>query len=124
MANNMTRDKTPLKRTNIVYHFKCTKGDCALLPTSGYIGYTTTTLSRRLTMHLQSGGPQHHTETEHGTRLNRQDITKNTTILAGAPDWRRLVALEAILIREKDPSINRQTNARGILQLYEGRRPT
>ena len=69
-------------------------------------------------------GPQHHTENEHGTRLTRQDITKNTTILAGAQDWRRLVALEAILIREKDPSINRQTNARGTLQLYEGRRPT
>ena len=124
ISNNMARDKSPLKQSNIVYHFKCNKGDCALLPTSGYIGYTTTTLSRRLTMHLQSGGPQQHTEAQHDTRLTRQEIVANTSILTRAPDWRRLVALEAILIREMDPLINRQTNARGTLQLYEGRRLT
>ena len=124
MKNNMASDNTPLKQTNVVYHFKCTKGDCALLPASGYIGYTTTTLSRRLTMHLQSGGPQQHTQTEHDTRLTRQEITANTSIIAKASDWRRLVAMEAIMIREKDPSINRQMNARGILQLYEGQRLT
>ena len=124
VKNNMANDRSPLKQSNLVYHFKCNKGDCALLPTSGYIGYTSTTLSRRLTMHLQSGGPQQHTQTEHETRLTRQDIVANTSILAKATDWRRLVALEAIMIREMDPAINRQINARGTLQLYEGRRLT
>ena len=124
IVKNRVNDQSPLKQSNVVYHFKCNKGDCALLPTSGYIGYTTTTLSRRLTMHLQGGGPQHHTLTEHDTRLTRQEIVDSTSILARSPDWRRLVALEAILIREKDPAINRQINARGTLQLYEGRRLT
>ncbi|KAF0313069.1 hypothetical protein FJT64_016313 [Amphibalanus amphitrite] len=124
MKNNMANDKSPLKQSNLVYHFKCNKGDCALLPSSGYIGLTTTTLSRRLTMHLQSGGPQQHTQTEHQTLLTRREIVDNTSILARASDWRRLAALEAIMIREKDPAINRQINARGTLQLYEGRRLT
>ena len=124
VKNNMAYDKSALKQSNVVYHFKCNKGDCALLPTSGYIGHTITTLSRRLTMHLQSGGPQQHTEEKHGARLTRQEIVTNTSILARSPNWRRLVALEAILIREKDPTINRQINARGTLQLHEGRRLT
>ena len=124
MRNSPACDKTTLKQSNIVYHFKCTIGDCALLPKSGYIGYTTTSLSRRLTMHLQSGGPQQHTQTEHDTRLTRQEIVSNTSIVAKASDRRRLVALEAIYIRERDPSINRQMNARGTLFLYDGNRLT
>ena len=124
MKNNSTCDKTSLKQSNIVYHFKRTKGDCALLPKSGYIGFTTTSLSRRLTLHLQSGGPQQHTETEHNTRLTRQEIVANTSIVGRARDRRRLVAHEAILIKERDPAINRQLNARGILQLYDGCRLT
>ena len=120
MKNNPACDKTPLKQTNIVYHFKCTKGDCALLPKSGYVGYTTTSLSRRLTLHLQNGGPQQHTQTEHNARLTRQEIVANMSIVARARDRRRLVALEATLIKEREPAINRQLNARGTLQLYDG----
>ena len=48
-----------LKRTNVVYEYKCNMGDCEHLPSS-YIGMTTTTLSSRLTMHLQKGGPADH----------------------------------------------------------------
>ena len=122
MQNNVNKDKTPLKQTNVVYRYKCQAGDCALLPNSGYIGCTTTTLSRRLSMHLQNGGPQVHSQNVHNTKLTRQDIVSNTTILARATDRRRLIALEAICIREEDPTINRQLNARGTLQLYEGPR--
>ena len=116
MKNITQKETSTLKQSNVVYHYNCIKGDCALLSTSGYIGYTTTTLSRRLTMHLQNGGPQQHTETQHNTRLTRQEIVKNTKILARATDLRRLVALEAILIREHDPTINRQTSSRGTIR--------
>ena len=122
MRNNMSFDPSPLKQTNVIYHYKCTIGNCAFLPNSGYVGYTTTTLSRRLTMHLQSGGPQQHTQQQHDSRLTRQQIVANTTIVAKASDWRHLVALEAITIRKRDPAINRQINARGTLHLYEGPR--
>ena len=46
-----------------------------------YIGQTNTTLSRRLTMHLASGGPkQHHKEVHHAT-LTRKELVDNTKII-------------------------------------------
>ena len=120
LRNNMTNENSPLKQTNVIYHFKCTTGDCALLPNSGYIGMTTTTLSRRLTMHLQNGGPLTHLDKHHGQRLTRQMLTANTTILARGTTVRHLTALEAVYIRDFDPLINKQVNARGTLSLYDG----
>ena len=120
LRNNPTNDNSPLKQTNLIYHYKCTTGDCALLPNSGYIGKTTTSLSRRLTMHLQSGGPLTHMDKHHHQRLTRQDLTSNTTILARGLSGRYLTALEAVFIRDMDPLINKQVNARGTLSLYDG----
>ena len=120
LRNNITNDNSPLKQTNVIYHYKCTTGDCALLPNSGYIGLTTTSLSRRLTMHLQSGGPLTHMEKHHHQKLTRQTLTANTTILARGTTGRQLSALEAVYIRDMDPLINKQVNARGILSLYDG----
>lgn len=121
MSNNPNRDRAPLKRTNVVYFYKCTKGDCALLPKSGYVGLTTTSLSRRITMHLQNGGPRTHTERTHpDSPLTRRDMVDNTKIIAATSDSRRLSVLEAILIRHLDPKINSQVNATGTLQLYDG----
>ena len=120
MKNNPTRDTDLLKQTNVIYSYKCTLGDCALRPNCNYIGLTTTSLSRRITMHLQSGGPKTHSDTHHGHRLTRQDMTKNTSILDECSDVRRLHMLEAVYIRDRDPLINRQVNARGTLALYEG----
>ena len=120
MSNNPNRDHTPLKQANVVYFYKCTKGDCALLPKSGYVGLTTTSLSRRITMHLQTGGPKTHTEKYHDSPLTRQDMTENTQILTKTSDRRRLPVLEAVFIRELDPQINLQVNSRGTLLLYDG----
>ena len=103
-----------------IYSYKCTLGDCALRPNCNYIGLTTTTLSRRITMHLQNGGPKTHSDTHHGQRLTRQDMVNNTTILDRCHDVRRLYILEAVYIRDRDPLINRQVNARGTLALFEG----
>ena len=36
MTNNITRDKTPLSQTNVVYQFKCKREVCALQPGSTY----------------------------------------------------------------------------------------
>lgn len=120
MSNNPNRDTSLLKQTNVVYFFKCKKADCELLPRSGYVGVTTTSMSRRITMHLQAGGPKTHTEKVHGTRLTRHDMTSSMQILAATSDKRRLQVLEAIYIRQLDPSINAQVNAQGTLLLYDG----
>ena len=70
-------------------------------------------------MHLQNGGPKAHTETNHEQRLTRKQIIENITILDRCQNRRRLQVLEAIYIRDHDPIINRQINARGTLTLYE-----
>ena len=76
---------------------------------------TTTTLSRRLTLHLQQGGPKEHLQTSHRQSLDRETIVNNTEIVAMERDTRRLAILEAIIIKELQPSINRQVEDFAIL---------
>ena len=78
MINNTSKDTVATKQTNVVYHYKCTLGNCALLPHSAYIGNATTSLTRRITMHLQQGGPLTHTQHHHSERLTRKLMTENT----------------------------------------------
>ena len=54
MQNNLSTKYDKLQQTNVVYKFsKVAEGSEPL--DAHYIGMTTTTLSRRLTMHLQEG---------------------------------------------------------------------
>ena len=55
MKNSPNTNK--LQRTNILYKYECNVGNCE---PQAYIGCTRTTLSRRITMHLQSGVPLKH----------------------------------------------------------------
>ena len=121
MTNNMSRDASDLKATNVVYEFQCPIGDCARRNNSSYISHTTTTFSRRMTMHLQNGAPERHVRFDHGTTLTRSMIVENTRIIARCPNRRRLATLEAVYIRDKDPAINRQMDMRGTLSLYDSR---
>ena len=117
MRNNMTRDDSKLKRTNVVYKFTCPHEDCRLR-TADYIGLTTTTLSRRLTMHLREGAPQQHMAKNHQTKISRNDLTTNTTILKSNSNRRRLPVLEALLIRRDKPALNKQLTSCITLELY------
>ena len=119
IKNNLSVNINPLKQTNVVYQFHCTHGDCARLHDT-YIGHTTTTLGRRLTMHLQDGGIKQHMAKNHNTKLTRDDLVANTKIIDRCTDKRKLHVLEAVHIRDCDPSINRQVNARGTLSVFEG----
>ena len=38
LRNNMVNENSLLKQTNVIYHYKCTTGDCALLPNNGFVG--------------------------------------------------------------------------------------
>ena len=105
--NNSTPKQPDLKQSNVVYEFKCPHGECALQQNS-YIGMTTTSLSRRLTMHLAGGGSKSHYETAHNTKLTRANIVANTTILRKENNIHKLQILEAIFILQKKPTINTQ----------------
>ena len=118
MKNNSTRSKSALKQTNVVYQFQCTAGDCATREVY-YIGHTTTSLSRRLTMHLQDGAPKKHYTEQHNTALTRDDLVTNTSILAHCQDRRRLITLETVYIRDRKPIINIQTKQNTSLSLYD-----
>ena len=120
VRNNILRDTAPLKQTNVVYKFTCTHGDCATR-SSHYIGHTATSLSRRLTMHLQNGGPKEHLKTCHDLSITRDILVSSTTILARCDDRRRLPVLEAVYIREMAPMINIQCKMLGTLTLFESR---
>ena len=120
LQNNLQRDSAPLKQANLVYQFTCTYGNCATR-TFHYIGYTTTSLSRRLTMHLQNGGPKEHFKTYHNLPITRDILVAGTKILARCDDRRRLPVLEAVFIREIAPEINIQCKQLGTLALYENK---
>ena len=106
IANNRTRKKDDiLQQTNLVYQFKCP------LPHSKveqYIGHTKTKLSRRLTMHLQSGSIRQHFETIHHRKLTREVLVANSNIVVKEYDPLRLKIKEALYIQKLCPSINKQ----------------
>ena len=106
MKNDTAPRPVGVRRSHVVYKFTCPEEDCT--PLASYVGMTTTTLSRRLTLHLQQGGPKEHLQTIHGRSLDRETIVNQTEIIAAEKDPRRLAILEAVIIKEMHPSINRQ----------------
>ena len=110
MRNNPSQTKR-LMRTNVVYQFDCPSEDCRPRQNC-YVGFTWTTLSRRLTMHKQSGAIKAHMQEEHDTALTRQQLVDNTTIIHSNRDPRRVEIMEAIHIRDLTPALNAQKNQR------------
>ena len=117
LKNNMGRDPE-LQRTNVIYRWICPNGDCKLQNREvDYIGRTTTTLSRRLTMHLHGHPPTEHTKEVHKKNITRTELVENTTIIASDRNVRRLTILEAVMIRERCPVLNGQRDYVGIFTL-------
>lgn len=117
MKNNITASKDTLKMTNVVYKFCCPIEDCRL-HSVGYIGATTTSLSRRLTMHLQEGTLKEHMTEQHGIPLTRKHLTQNTTVLKTCSNRTQLMITEALYIREHTPALNKQLHSQNILTLW------
>lgn len=119
MKNNLAKDNSMLKKTNIIYEFQCPEEVCKLHNNIKYVGMTSTSLSRRITMHLAEGGPKKHMQDCHKKILYRQTMVENTRILKYCQDRNKLQVLEAIIIRETKPTINVQsTGYQRILKLY------
>ena len=85
---------TQLNTTNVIYQFTCLNDDCMHRSTN-YIGSTTTTLSRRLTMHLANGAIKDHQLARHNSNLTMENIVRNTVIIRKHRDTIRLIINEA-----------------------------
>lgn len=107
MRNSCLPPTTKLQEVNVVYQHTCTVGDCSRL-NSRYIGFTTTTLSRRITAHLQDGAIKRHYRDSHGILLTRKHMDENTTIISKETNKRRLKMTEAVYINTDKPIINVQ----------------
>jgi hypothetical protein len=121
MKNNLNSGKEDLRSTSVVYQYTCHLGDCGLHP-AHYIGETVSTLSRRITSHLQVGAPKKHTIDEHDTTLTRSLMVDNTKIIYRASDSIRLKIAESLLIGQLHPVINYQdTGIARTLRLFSTR---
>ena len=121
MKNNLSPKLRDLARTNLIYDFTCKTGECIHLPKQQvrYTGFTTCTLSRRLSFHLQKGAIRSHYESCHGRNITRAEIVEMTTARYYERDVRRLEILEALIIRCEDPEINKQDTGKcRVLKLY------
>ncbi|MPD04425.1 hypothetical protein E2C01_100111 [Portunus trituberculatus] len=105
MKNTYLPPTHSMQEVNVVYQHSCTIGDCSHL-NSRYIGFTSTTLSKRITAHLQHGAIRRHYMNEHGLILKRHHMESNTTILAKGNDLIRLKMTEAVHIHSEKPTIN------------------
>ena len=97
-----------LQSTNVVYKFSCPKEDCTLLTNVSYISRTCTTLSRRITCHLQRGASKVHFNTYHGERVIREYFNSKVVVIGHFRDSIKLNITEAIHIDEQRPAINIQ----------------
>ena len=125
MKNNLAKDHSLLKKTNVVYQYTCPEEGCKL-PTVSYIGVTTTSVSRRLTMHARDGSILKHMAQAHNKTPTRQDLVDNTRILKQCNNHKKLHILEKVYISQHAPIINIQTDTVSTLQLQKepARRPT
>ena len=83
IRNNSSPSIGVLQKNNVIYQFKCPLGDCISDNNNIYVGLTSTTLSRTLTMHLSdtSSIAQHLKKHSCPTTELRKILTDNTTIL-------------------------------------------
>ena len=84
VSNNSSPSTELLDKTKVIYMFKCPMGDCVSYKNNTYFGLTTTTLSRRLTTHLNhSSSIVLHLKTHSVLKSKFQKIlVENTTIIA------------------------------------------
>ena len=117
MKNNLIC-KARLNNTNVIYKFNCPNEDC-MLRSVNYVGSTSTTLSRRLTMHLGNGAIKDHMLEKHNSNIGRELLVNHTEILRQHSDTFRMLIHEALHIKFHNPDLNRQdTGSTKILLLY------
>ena len=108
IKNNSSPLIGALQKNNAIYQFKCPSGDYISENNNIYVGLTSTTQSRRLTMLLSdtSSIAQHLKKHSCPTTELRKILTKNT-ILEHQNNKQKLEIIEALHIRNIRPKLNR-----------------
>ena len=97
-----------LQKTNVIYQFKCLLRECISKNNNIYIGLTSTTLSRRLTMHLfDTSSIAQHLKKHFCSTTELQKILTENTILEHQNNKQKLQIVEALHIRNIQPKLNR-----------------
>ena len=107
IRNNCLPEINNMQDTNLIYQYSCNVGDCSRL-NSRYIGSTITTLSKRITAHLQDGAIKRHHIDQHGTAPTRKQVEESTEVLQKEQDRKRIRMAEQVFIHMLRPSINIQ----------------
>ena len=108
IRNNSSPSIGVLQKTNVIYKFKCPLGDCISDNNNIYVGLTSTTLSRRLTVHLSdTSSIAQHLKKHSCPATQLQKILTDNTILEHQNNKQKLQILEALHIRNMQPILNR-----------------
>ena len=95
--------------SNVVYMYKCPKDGC----------HTTNKIRDRLQQHTYKGSIKDHA-LQHNKVLNLEHCINNTEIIAMNNNRQELIILEALLIKQKKPLINIQTdNFSTVLNIFK-----
>ena len=117
IKNNLSPPKPYFQNTDLVYAFKCPMSHPKV---TLYVGYTQTTLHRRLQSHTQQGSIKEHFHKNHNIKVTSDILRNNTQIIAKAQDKQRLTIKEALLISQHAPIINKQfDNFNNTLKLFK-----
>ena len=108
IKNNSPPSIGVLQKTNVIYQFKCPLGDCISENNNIYVGLTSTTQSRRLTIHFSDTSSIAQNLKKHSwpTTELRKILTDNTTILEHQNNKQKLQILESLQIRNIQPKLN------------------
>ena len=108
IKNNIHKSKTNIEnRHYLLYQYFCKRDGCEAAP---YIGYTTFTLKNKFKMHTQnSSSTKKHLAASHNiAKVTTAVLLSDVKVIGYSIDKRNLIFLEAILIKNKTPTINSQ----------------
>ena len=85
-----------------------------------YIGYTESTITERMRNHAQHGSIINHLRECHSiSKIKTVELVKSVKILARGATKQELLILEALYIKEEQPSLNGQEEGRDrVLQIF------
>ena len=103
---------------NVVYQYTCPREECNSSET--YIGYTETTLTERIRNHGQHGSIiKHQRETHDVNKVKTKELMESVKVLMRGSDRQELLIMEALMIKERRPTINSQEEGRDrILRIF------
>ena len=105
------------KKSHLVYAYSCKQEGCR--PLNMYIGYTECSLTDRMRNHTQNGSIIKHSMDVHKQKLTTAQILECTKILRFFNTKEELTIAEALIIKEKEPSLNGQKEGEiRVLQIF------